>query len=450
MEYLTDGDYEHTHQSREYIHAFCQLYNSFSQNSFDQYLYRREIDLAAEYLLETAFRLEAKQPLDKIYGLYGVLTGYCYLPLAVPDYGKTAEEVYEETVWAWIETRGDLSILKLAARPVLIHKLPSWVPAWHEQHPRCIRNTGDSPERLQMLERSHFNWNYIRYKGPLIRETSSDTSRGNEDRVLFANAFAPGKLRILQARFAGKVSYAIGSDRSQEHGNYHGSIDCLYMHLNWCRLIRDIFFHDTMKREEALHEMYRSILYPGIHQFELGYYGLHGTPKENFESFREWFDFILYLNEASERPITASSGDADGDNGRASVGDLYFAVCIAIEEVGAASILERYYRGCGKGRDGLTKLARHVRSTRDDLVLMRNHRLCILDNDNMLAVTDYWCQEGDEVFVFPGTDSPFVLRKQPEGDCYRLVGPALVDRLLRVGYQNWRSEGDNLQNIVLI
>ncbi|KAG6357415.1 hypothetical protein INS49_013292 [Diaporthe citri] len=190
--------------------------------------------------------------------------------------------------------------------------------------------------------------------------------------------------------------------------------------------------------------MYRSLLNSGLKRFE----DSDDETVELFASFRAWFDFILYLSEASGSP-RLSSGRTDKERSPGSGVQLYFDICQADRE-DAADVLERGYGGEVQGRQGLVELARHIRSTKRDLHLVRNHSLCILDKDNMIAVTDYWCQEGDEVFVFPGTDSPFVLRKQSDGDCYRLVGPAVVDRLFRVGYQDWRSEGDDLQDIVLI
>ncbi|KAI7778913.1 hypothetical protein LA080_001519 [Diaporthe eres] len=195
----------------------------------------------------------------------------------------------------------------------------------------------------------------------------------------------------------------------------------------------------------ALHEMYRSLQTPGIYHFIPS----DDTIMKECESFRAWFDFMIYLNEASGFPRLIS-GRTDTEHSQGPGVQLYFDICMAGQEGDAANVLERGYGGAVHGREGLIKLARHIRSTKHDLHLLRNHSLCILDKDNMIAVTDYWCQERDEVFVFPGTDSLFVLRKQLDGDCYRLVGPALADRLLRVGNQEWRSEGDDLQDIVLI
>lgn len=444
IDYLTHGDSWYNHEIRHYIQLICQL-SGLPQDLLDAPRYQLEYDFATKLLLEMAFLLQSKHPIDKIYGLYGVLKAYCNLPLSIPDYNKIAERVYQEAAWAWIKTRGDLNILKLSARPNFVQELPSWVPAWHKKHPSFIRNISHTfnPEQFQVLSNSHFIW--VRSRDTMLSEAPSEPFNNTEDSIPVADILAHGKLRILRARFAGRVSWAIGTDRSNDWSWYQDSIEGLYVHLHWCRLIHHIFSHNMIRREEALYEMFRSIEHPGIHQFRMD-----NQNSELFESFRAWFNFMLYLSEASGSPISMVSEIADMERSQAQV-EFYHDVCVATQEEEAICMLERRYGGSvHEGVESLSKLAGHVRSTRDLLVYMRNHRLCILENDNMLAVTDYWCQEGDEVFVFPGTDSPFVLRKQPEGDCYRLVGPALVDRLLRVGYQNWRSEGDNLQDIVLI
>lgn len=450
IEFLTNGDGSYNHSARHNIRVLCQRYNAIQQGCPESYLLN--LDSVAKLSLEVAFLLESKHPIDKVYGLYSILTIYCNLPLPAPDYSKTAEDVYEELIWSWIKARGDLSILKLATRPVCVHRLPSWVPAWHQQHPGYVRNIGpasSTPERLRMLRKSHFNWNYSQAMNPLVSEICSDPSGETKDPASVAEVVSSGKLRVLDARSAGRVSHTLGPDKSNEIKWYHTSVECLYVHLDWCRLFRDVFFHSATEREEALQEMFRSLLYPGIHQFGPESKG-DEDQKKSFESFQAWFDFLSYLNDASGSPSPLSSEISDAERSRGSGVKLYFDVCAVDREEEATNVLESRYGGHVQGREGLAKLARHIRSTKRDLDLMRNHSLGILDKDNMIAVTDYWCQEGDEVFVFPGTDSPFVLRKQPDGDCYRLIGPALVDRLLRLGYQDWRPEGDDLQDIVLI
>lgn len=455
VDYLSGGSSFYNYFVRNFVRNFVsesrKIADPSQRASRDALRFGEDNEFVAARLLEIAFILKAKHPIDKIYGLHSLLTTYCNLPLSAPDYRKTAEDVYEETVWVWINTRGDLSILKLAARPYVVHNLPSWVPAWHQQHPRSIRNIGssDSPERsVRTFAENHFDWAYPS-QHLLLSGISPDLPREIENPIPVASVSSPGKLRVLHARFAGRVSHALGPDRSHTWRQYHESTECGRMHLEWCRLILDVFSHNTTKCAEALHEMFRSLWLPGAYQ---------RGPRHNegpqfqaeSESFRAWFDFLRYLTEASDLSASVPAQDADASHGRRCAENLYFDVCVAEQEDEATNILERDYRGDVQGREGLTKLARHIRSIHDGLALMRNHSLCILDNDNMIAITDYWCQEGDEIFVFPGTYSPFVLRKAPGGDDYRLIGPASVHRIWMVGCQNWRSEGDDLQDIVLI
>lgn len=442
---LTKGDDHYNHHLRDTVHGFRRLHDASSPLGRDRNILQQLLEIIAGSLLEALFLLEAKHPIDKIYGLYGILTGYCNLPISAPDYNKTAWDVFENTAWTWIRTRGDLSILKLAARPGSDLTLPSWVPAWHQPHPRYMRDIGLSTlDTILFFRGSHFDW---KYPFEVASETPSDSFTKTEKPALVASLVSPGKLRVLDTRFAGRISHVIGSNRSDKRQWNQLSIEYLYVHLNWCKLIHDVVFGGTLEREEVLHELFRSTQQPGIHQSKLGD---DENLDELFESFRAWFNFVSDLNEASWSPTSELCGVADANHDRALRVKLYYDVCAADKEEEATDVLDYGYRGYVQGRESLTKLARHIRSVQSRLGLMRNYSLCVLDNDRMIAITDYWCQEGDEVFVLPGTDSPFVLRRESHGRCFRLVGPALVDRLFRVGYQDWRSGKDDLQNIVLI
>lgn len=401
MEWLTASYWRGNYETRRHIHEHCQRVDAFRKGSRGRHVSLRDMDFSATYMLEVAFSLESKRAIDKIYGLYSILTTYCQLPLDAPDYSKTAEDVYEETVLAWIGTRRDLSILKLAARPWFSPRLPSWVPAWDGQHPRFIRNPGyDVLETERGFRRSHFDWNSARGK----RQYS------------VASVLSPGKLRISRARFAGRVSHAVGPDRPTQSG-YTQDYDYFCLHLSWCRLICDVFSHNTAELEEALYEMFRSVVYPGIHKFTARNIPNKKHREGLFEMFRAWFDFVMHLNVASGSAIPTFPQGPDADHHRKRDASLYRDVCWAKDGEEAEIVLARHYGWHIQGNEALAELAMQIRSIQALLVLSRNHRLCILDNSNMIAVTDCWCHESDEVFVFPWTDSPFVLRKQPNGDC---------------------------------
>ncbi|KAI3396476.1 hypothetical protein diail_12096 [Diaporthe ilicicola] len=386
-------------------------------------------------LLEAALLLEAQLPIDKIYGLYSLLTAYCALPLPVPDYNKTAEDVYEETAWAWITSRRDLSILKLAARAGHADNLPSWVPAW---------NQGGS-EFLRPLISSHFDWVDSEDSGASGSGMLATIPREAEEPTPVARMLAPGKLHVLDARYAGRVNHAIGPDTSFEQ--YRLSHEAVHVHLGWCRLVHNVFARSASKYEEALNEMFRSLIYPGIPGFDPEY---NGDLQQRRKSFQQWFDFMLYINRSSCSGSSVTAATPDVRASRASALDLYHKILGGIDVEHLKEDLAQHHVGNVEGREGLAQFVEDVKSTKMKLYSVRNHSLCLLDNDNTMAVTNFWCQEGDEIFVFPGTDCPFVLRGAPDGGGYRLVGPALVDRLYRIGYQKWRSEGTDLQDIVLI
>lgn len=441
---LTKGDDHYNHHLRDTVHGFRRLRDKSPCLDHDRNVLQHLLAIVAGSLLEALFLLEAKYPIDKIYGLYGILTDYCNLPLSPPDYNRTAAEVFEETAWSWIRSRGDLSILKLAGRPKVDLNVPSWVPAWHQQHPKFTRNVGLSTlDTVLFFRGSHFDW---QFPFKVASEASSDLFTETETASI-ASLDAPGRLRVRETRFVGTVSHIVGSSRSKSRQWDRLSMEYLHTHLEWCKLIREVAFDGTLESEEVLHEIFRSTQHPGIHQSKLGD---DESFDELFESFRSWFDFVSHLNEASGSCNSAFHGVADSDRDSASGVKLYYDVCAAAQEEEAVHVLENGYSGDGPGRQDLTKLARHIRSAQSRLGLMRNYSLCILDNDNMIGITDYWCQEGDELFVLPGTDSPFILRMVHHENYYHLVGPALVDRLFRVGYQDWRSEGPGLQDIVLI
>lgn len=98
-----------------------------------------------------AMSLKCGFAVDKIYGLYGILSS-CDLQLPAPDYKKRCEDVFAETTWAWIERQRDLNILQLASRCIIDEEevLASWVPDWDQ--PSAYKESQDLPPFY------HFSW----------------------------------------------------------------------------------------------------------------------------------------------------------------------------------------------------------------------------------------------------------------------------------------------------
>lgn len=416
----------------------------------DQLQYTR--DVVAQTLFVTAFWFNTQRPIDKIYGLYTFLD-LCF-PFRLPevDYNKTAVEVFEETIWAWMHSRSDLSILKLAGRPDTVDELhvPSWVPAWHKHHPRFVNAVGPATDMLQMdLKRLFldmpFSWVYTERTEMRI-SARNDVQRFGP----IARQISRGKLQVLRARYVGRLAHVFGPYNADK--SFH-PIPVLCHQVCWCWVVHSMYSSEGC--EAAISELFRSIYIPGIQPYDSF---SSDTTAEQFEAFRTWFNLMVYCKYNSLQPSTiadpvkhtVASEWYCAANSLQQVARLNLDVWLASDEESAKAVLETRCSGNAGERGDLATLAKQIKKLKGTLTLMRNYAVCVLDNDRMLVVANYWCREGDEVFVFPGADTPFLVRRELGGDCYRLVGPVLVDRLRVIGYQKWRAEGDDLRNITLI
>jgi hypothetical protein len=103
----------------------------------------QKIDLELVYVCND---LQATDPRDKIFGLLGVMH-----TKLIPDYIKSARDVYCEFVCAWESEVGSLSILNFAGLNFRLDgrselQLPSWVPDWQD-----IAKTGREGRLHQLL-----------------------------------------------------------------------------------------------------------------------------------------------------------------------------------------------------------------------------------------------------------------------------------------------------------
>lgn len=170
-------------------------------------------------------------------------------------------------------------------------------------------------------------------------------------------------------------------------------------------------------------------------------------------TFRAWVELLLRLKNYRVQRSAWTGPDAHYDaaipewNTTASpltqAAVFIGAIWLEVDEKAATAMLADCYPDGPVTRQDIQAMI--MKLTR-----VRNYTLCIIDDGKMLAVANYWCRQGDEVYVFPGTDTPFVVRKELNGDCYRLVCPIIVERLRMIGYQKWRAKGDDLRDITLI
>lgn len=324
---------------------------------------------AAQALLIATFHLLAKNPLDKVYGLHAMLAR-CGLPLADPDYSKSPENLYEETAWTWIESRKDLSILQIAACREPVEGLPSWVPAWHK--PRDI--TDDE----------HFSWDKD--------DLRSNLYAGHSD---FYARHSPGALE-LRGRYLGKISYA---------GFHAENGDRIKTYQTWCRQARKHFLGgDFGQFDLKLEEMFETLIHPHLQS---------RIQKEgDFEIFRRWFEIMIYP-EGNPGPWTS---------------ELPAEVLSAGEQ--AAFSIERWSKDAInliKNHNCMTHTVGYSRGFRN---VRRSYagRFFFLLDVGMMGMADPWFEAGDEIYLFPGSDCPFMLRRT--GGSHRLVAPAYMPRMM--------------------
>ncbi|ROW17302.1 hypothetical protein VPNG_01389 [Cytospora leucostoma] len=327
---------------------------------------RSDQNSTARHILQEAFSLESTLPVDRIYALHALLVSICGLPLPEPDYNKALEDVFEETVWAWILSRQDLSIIQTAARPTKIQNLPSWVPAYHLGHEHFPSDIDGKVLLRPSISFQCFSW-----------ESNSHFCDEQYMGLAGVEKF-PRTLRV-KGRYIAKVTFSRGETRTDAKSGIQKCLD-------WCQHIHHLKARDPSGHGDALREMFETITFGSRY--------ISGCPDgydDNISAFRVWFAFLL-----GRFPWTG-------------------------------------------GLQTLIEWMQHP------LTYMLHKAFCVLDN-GMMAMANYWCEVGDEVFLLRGADCPFVLRR--EGDSYRLVGPAYVHRLYQA--QPWRFDGDDVQDITLV
>lgn len=405
------------------------------------------LDHLGQRLLVAAFWLDTERPIDRIYGLYAVLPVCFGYRLPDVDYNKTEEEVFEEVTWTWTATRGDLSILKLAGRPDSVDELhvPSWLPAWHQTHPNFNNSTEPLYDKilrqlgLQAVE-SPLAWAYS-------RETDWYEAACTEVREIgpILSQVTPGQLRVHRARYVGRVINTTGSRDSETSPDRN--IDGLQQ-VAWCWFVHRMASPDD--REATISELCRSVYVPGVLSIR---YSTLSTTGEELEDFRAWFNFILYLVHPRLLIQSRYAPAIDDENDTASlmVAHRTITALMVSDDERALAMIQPLVQGDGAIWGDPAVLLRRI-SQVSVMVLMttRDHNLCVFDNGKMLGVSSYWAREGDEAFVFPESDTPFLLRREPEGETYRLVCAVSVDRLRVVGYQRWRAEGEELRDVLLV
>ncbi|ROW06932.1 hypothetical protein VMCG_04118 [Cytospora schulzeri] len=234
----------------------------------------------AKTVLAGAFFLDSMLPVDQIYALHSLLVA-CGVPLPEPDYTKTLEVVFEEAVWAWIESQQDLSIIQTAARPNHLENLPSWVPAYH----LVDRDLWDNPGRSAFHA---FSWSITNYQigdNPYAGHTEAE--------------HCPKMLRV-KGRYIGKVAF-----RKSKVDIWRQSLPQRgHIFEQYCWYVRDrISALDPHGYNEVLRELFETLAFP----LEEEHRPIPHGHDSAFSVFKAWFQGIIEVENSSQEESESQS-----------------------------------------------------------------------------------------------------------------------------------------------
>lgn len=372
------------------------------------------------YLLYISLGMEATEASDQIYGLHALLTNGG-LDMPDPDYTRDTVSVYESTVRAWLKSCRDLTILRLAARPHFSGpiasgiEVPSWVPPWHLK-----------PSENMSVHHIDPGFGFEDLKGTCWTPPLT---------------YSPRKLQ-LRGRSSGIAQY-VRPMKTLTRGHHEN--ERLQYTANLRQVVQRLYRTQRQTDEVKL----RSVL------CEL-YYALANKPfianptepqSSNYQGEQTFCDMVdvleypecrrlplwyaEYIEACIQSPNLITRHSLFHQDGSLSFDlmDTYFWQLRKIK-IGNKVLWNRLQRVYKQWRWGLKN----------------DGTLSFLDN-GAIASTPLWTQPGDELFLFPGADCPFVLRKANDNE-YRLVGPAYMYRCR--DYTKWEFDEAEMVDVTLI
>lgn len=383
------------------------------------------------FLLFTSFTMNATLSLDKVYGLHGLLRR-CGLEMEDPDYNQDTASVYASAVVAYLRTYRDLSILKLASRPHATSpdqtlEMPSWVPAWHLEHSQS------APGGLAGVVST---W---------ARHDTREMTHWSPDPV----CYSPGKLQ-LRGRSRGTVQYVALTTVSSAPGKQLRSrAECLRkisLHIH-----RTHQRHDSATYTQLLREMYYALANHAFVREPAPSGSSHD--EQDLQAFCDLFDMLIYPDCRSspvwfEELFAQFSAAAAA---AAALGDMqppHGAGTHWLEQEWSLSVVTMPPNFKFNKIDDEQLRRRMVAMTALwGKLLNLEGALGILDSGAIVA-TPAWAQPGDEVFLFPGADCPYVLRRVADGNVFRLVGPTSMYR--DRDFTKWEFDQAEMVDVALI
>lgn len=368
--------------------------------------------------------LQATNPKDKIYGLYGVFTNLG-LSLPAPDYGKSLEKIYEEACVAIILLSGSLQILEYACSNARAQNLPSWVVDWQDEDVTLKTPSGSATEgsRISQIDLSTLSpaSGQLLVRGVIV---GSITTRAESD---FATSqFPSGSLPIL----------------NEENYGFTSEVESLRMLLHRLRLFRE-WMHlvdgvPSPHGDEDFGDIFRKLVTFSTNSGQSPF----SSESEDARLWNAWVNLLQCpdtrydLSHADKVAETWKS--ADDANSHHWTPELFQCSVVAAAILLAATSTSKD----GQVPAELLDFTAHVAGDLGNraLILVRD----VLLEATLAGTAFHMARVDDCVVLLEGADNPVVLRRK--GDQWSFVGPAFVVGIM--DGEGWLEE--DLQDFLLI
>jgi hypothetical protein len=370
--------------------------------------------------------LQATNPKDKIYGLYGVLSTLG-VSLPAPDYGKSLEKIYEEACLAIILHSKSLQILEYACSNARALNLPSWVVDLQDEDvilitPRCNATDGSRISQNDLATLSPA-YGQLRARGIVLGPI---TTRAEHD---FATLdFPSASLPMLQEEKYDFVGSEVEALRLLVHR--------LRLFREWMHLVSSI---PSPYEGDSSIDLFHKLLTFNCS----GSYSPFLSPSTDTRLFNAWTDILQYpdttytLTNAEKLAETWKNTDSTASHPWAP--ELFHCVVIA------AAILLATQSQSSTDPHIPTEMLDFTAHLCGDL----GNRALILVHDPLLEETVpgtafHTASVGDVVVLLEGADNPVVLRRK--GEEWVFVGTAFVVGSMEG--EGWLEE--DLEDFVLV
>ncbi|KAF2119337.1 heterokaryon incompatibility protein-domain-containing protein [Lophiotrema nucula] len=330
----------------------------------------------------------SRDPKDKIYGVYGILSNQEILRLPRVDYAKSVQEIYAETARTVIVNEQRLDVLYLTHLPPTLPDLPSWAPDWSNTgfiQPFDYTNTGP------LTARRRASWTF---DGPKLKVSASIVGEVRDVAVSTSNAGTD-----FRAGYSVTMNY--GSP-----GEHQARLPMV------CELVKTMqawVRFDNVNRP-SLETLFQKVI---ENIWPERYFGVTIS-----SAMSRWIYILDAAGIDSNLPALVEEAKSRNESLLNSMKEHYMGMlgCSNHVQDWPDELVIRL----------LLKLdSKDVTSLQHDIALLTYQRTLLRTSNDDLGLGPRACSTGDDIALIDGLHFPFVLRKC--GEHHRILGPAFID-----------------------